>query len=1713
MSAERQEHKETSIKVISFDGKRDRFLIWIEKYKAKSMINGRLDILTGSKAMPSKGSYDAAIATAEASRTVTQKSNIVDYRQGMCAYSDLILSMDTTRAAGKVAFEIVKQSKDVNHPEGSPNLAYENLTKKYEAKTAPNFIELEREFANSKLESDEDDPDEWITSLESLKTRMNEVVITGKTAKSEIDMILHILANLPESYEGQVSAIEKDLTIDPTTATIDKIRDTLNLRYARIQKTRDAAPKNDQERALSAISATMKSMNTDELVFFAKQFKGLCNKCGKFGHKGADCRNSRYTNNSAGNKVGEVEFHGKCFHCGVRGHMKADCKLWKEKQEQVNLAMGENEKNQSDESFDELGFVAKCGAVDQASIFSPNKRKVSFLPDVMKLEYDRNCGVTVSPKRRIVTLNNEIRSRKIRRLDAADNQEGLVWGLSRCLIGRSTEIDEMVLMLTTKESSMKNDETSSFCMIDGTRYASFDKNTFYGDTGSSHVMDTDVDGLYDAVRIDEKIGGYGGQSVLATWKGKKDYIANFSDGTTTTLMGVTVKVSENAGQKLFPLHLEKAARGGDLSTNSDGSLLLTYPGGDTIVCDRRLKTKDGWVSGVRMVPIVKDNNIALLAVGKAINVNQYHEELGHPSMATTRATAKAKDVRVKDAPKVCEDCLFGKARKKSVPKEKVEQSKTPGERLFIDISSPTQRSIGGNRHWLLILDDHSDKCFSFFLSHKDMLKTKMVPFIKKLRNMGIIVKIIRCDNAGENIDFEREANEKGLDLQFEYTAPDTPQQNGRVERKFQTLYGRVRAMIFGMEDFEISAVRKLWCEAAQTATDLDGYIVKEGDELSAYQKFFGKGNKSIVNTTKKFGQRCMNTNRGKIKAKLAKRGTVMHWLGYSHDHAVGTYRLYNPDTQRVIQSRDVTFLESDAIQTHDDSGSTSKVKTTDVESIIDVEKDAKSNPVELSQQDTLESKAEQIVKERKRKMNKTKKSARFVSDSESDDDMPQLIKGGDSSSSDDESKNEHSHRISRLNVRANDRAIVEDDESEDEDVVPPLIQPEDQESSDEEEISHRSNKCAFRMPTRSYVKQRTEREGRANRRSANRVAKDTQSKSQKMRRVAKQLETSYNPVATEIISQEEENQTKENESTESSNESNIIEDDNETGRETAAISIEQVSNDVYSYLCEVAQIVIVDPPKTVKSVDDYVEPNSYVEAWHHPDPAQRIKWRGAITKEYGDMVKRKVWEIKDRKEMPIERRCVKCKWVFKIKRNGVFRARLVACGYSQIPGVDFTDNYSPVVNDVTFRLILLLWIHFGLTAKIVDVETAFLYGKLDEEIYMQCPQGLKDGGNDKVLLLKQCIYGLVQAARQYYKHIVEILKEIGFKGGSVDPCLFTKRDKWGICFIVLYVDDNLIIGHPKAVEETISLMRKHNLVLKVEDELTDYLSCEIVMSDDRKKAWLGQPHLIANLEKKFGEEVANLYRYTTPGTAGMHQVRDENPENSLPIAKQEKYRSGVGMLLYLVKHSRPDIANAVRELSKVLDCSNMASYKEMLRCIKYVLNTRTYGLKLWPDMRSDKSWEIICFTDSDYASDPVTRRSVSGYIIYVHGVPVCWKSKAQRCVTLSSCEAEWIALSEAVKDIIFLIRLLESMQIKIVLPVTVRVDNVGAIFLSENITTSNNTKHVDIRSKFVKEYCENGTVKIIFVRSENNDSDIMTKNLGGVLHEKHANKLVGAKTA
>jgi hypothetical protein len=167
------------------------------------------------------------------------------------------------------------------------------------------------------------------------------------------------------------------------------------------------------------------------------------------------------------------------------------------------------------------------------------------------------------------------------------------------------------------------------------------------------------------------------------------------------------------------------------------------------------------------------------------------------------------------------------------------------------------------------------------------------------------------------------------------------------------------------------------------------------------------------------------------------------------------------------------------------------------------------------------------------------------------------------------------------------------------------------------------------------------------------------------------------------------------------------------------------------------------------------EPSSFEEAINCENKDDQKAWKEAIEKELNKMTKRGVWEIIDEKDFPNDQRCIQNKWIFKVKRNGVFRARLVACGYSQVPGVDFTESFAPVLNDVSFRLMLISKLVWDVTSTVVDIETAFLHGNSDKEIYMDVPMGLSIGPNKK-LLLRKTIYGLVQSAKKFYEKLINV---------------------------------------------------------------------------------------------------------------------------------------------------------------------------------------------------------------------------------------------------------------------------------------------------------------------------------------------------------------------
>jgi hypothetical protein len=481
-----------------------------------------------------------------------------------------------------------------------------------------------------------------------------------------------------------------------------------------------------------------------------------------------------------------------------------------------------------------------------------------------------------------------------------------------------------------------------------------------------------------------------------------------------------------------------------------------------------------------------------------------------------------------------------------------------------------------------------------------------------------------------------------------------------------------------------------------------------------------------------------------------------------------------------------------------------------------------------------------------------------------------------------------------------------------------------------------------------------------------------------------------------------------------------------------------------------------------------------------------------------------VWEVIKRKDIPHDRRLIGCRWVLKIKRDGVYRSRLCGLGYSQIPGIDFKDHYATVTNDTTFRIMLTIMLKKKLEFRIIDVETAFLYGELKEDIYMKCPDGLIIE-KDECVKLKKTLYGLVQSARQWWTRLVSDLKNKGFKLCMTDPCLMFDIEDENFIMMTIYVDDCLVIGSKESLNKVTEIM-KDLYSIKCIDNLDDYLGCKVIIDRENERGIISQPNSIFEIRKKFGEEVNDLRTFNTPSPPYYRTVRPVGDAMQLDSNTQTRYRSGIGMLLYMVKFSRPDLANDVRELSKVADGATSGQYSELMRVIKYTLDTESFVLNLNPTQ--EKAWVMYGLCDSDFAGDQDTRISVGGYILYLNGVPISWRSKSQKGVTMSSTEAEYVAVSELVKSIKFVIQLLGELVIIVKIPIKIYMDNIGAIHLVNNRKTGNRTKHIDIAHHFIREHIEDGVVEVEFVRSEENDSDVFTKNTSGEIFNKHVAKFM-----
>ncbi|GJE98550.1 hypothetical protein PsYK624_147820 [Phanerochaete sordida] len=491
--------------------------------------------------------------------------------------------------------------------------------------------------------------------------------------------------------------------------------------------------------------------------------------------------------------------------------------------------------------------------------------------------------------------------------------------------------------------------------------------------------------------------------------------------------------------------------------------------------------------------------------------------------------------------------------------------------------------------------------------------------------------------------------------------------------------------------------------------------------------------------------------------------------------------------------------------------------------------------------------------------------------------------------------------------------------------------------------------------------------------------------------------------------------------------------------------------------------------------------------------AEQKEWKRAALEELEALKKRKVFELVPR---PKGRKVIKNRWVFDVKTDGRKKARLVARGFSQVAGIDFDQIFSPVVRSETVRLFFALcalecWYLAGL-----DVRNAYLYGDLPEEIYLEQPEGFAAKGKEHMVLrLLKALYGLKQAGLVWWRALDKSMQEMGFTRLKSDAGVFIKWDGTDRIVAIVYVDDAIFAGPNKAKV----LAAKAQFMARWEcrdlGDAKEFLRMRIL-----KHGSAISIDQCAYLDKVL--ERCGMQNCKPAATPLPHKYTPAKYDGPVDPARRSRFQTIIGSLMYLMLGTRPDIAFAVTKLAQHSANPSEDHVSKALYICRYLQGTREYAL----EFSGQEGLGLVAFTDSDWGSDPIDRRSQTGYLLRLAGGAFSWNSRAQRTVAHSSMDAEYMALSDCSRQVVWVRALLAELGYTLD-STPICCDNQGAIFVSSNPVTERRSKHIDIRYHYIRDIVEQGHVQIYYVPGEDNPADLFTKNLGRVKFNKFKNML------
>lgn len=522
----------------------------------------------------------------------------------------------------------------------------------------------------------------------------------------------------------------------------------------------------------------------------------------------------------------------------------------------------------------------------------------------------------------------------------------------------------------------------------------------------------------------------------------------------------------------------------------------------------------------------------------------------------------------------------------------------------------------------------------------------------------------------------------------------------------------------------------------------------------------------------------------------------------------------------------------------------------------------------------------------------------------------------------------------------------------------------------------------------------------------------------------------------------------------------------------------------------------------------------YDQAMASPD---RDEWNKAVEAEHENLKHYNVFKPVLKSELPKGTKVIKSTWAMKKKANGKYKARITARGFEQIDGKHFQSHNvaAPVVNEITIRVIFVLMIMMQYVGELLDVKGAFLHGDFEEgeQVHMEVPKGFDKWYDPRlyVLLLLQTLYGLRNAAMAYWKKLLQCFHNMGYKRSQVDPCLYFKWvENSTPIFWVSWVDDCLF-ACPEHLRDQTRGELTSRFDCDIVGNMDEYVGCKIDRNMEEGWIRITQPVILQSFIDEFdlpqeGQEPS------TPGEPGKCLMPVGESEALLP-ENQTLFRKGVGKLMHVMRWSRPDNLNAVRDLSKYMKEASERHIGAMKRTMRHILSTRNRGLFLKPTRKwnGDPKFEfrIKGRSDSTYASDQTTMRSVTGTTVFLEDAPVAMKCFQQKTVTLSSAEAELMAAVTCAQDMLYVMRLVQSMGLQVELPMILQVDNIGAVGIANNWSVGGRTRHVDARLHFLRELKEQGLLLTEWLSGDEMSSDLLTKNLPKALHEKHTKAYCG----